>query len=99
MSEGLDEFAVFIPVSDLSCVEAKAAELSRHLNTVICKGGVTCKISASIGIAISPRDGINFESLYHKADVALYQTKQRGKNNFTIYDPEETTALFGRRDM
>ncbi|WP_320936247.1 sensor domain-containing diguanylate cyclase [Enterocloster lavalensis] len=96
---GGDEFAVFIPVSDLSCVEAKAAELSRHLNTVICKGGVTCKISASIGIAISPRDGINFESLYHKADVALYQTKQRGKNNFTIYDPEETTALFGRRDM
>lgn len=82
---GGDEFAAFIPVADLESVEKKAAELSEALNTECVRGGKVWMMSASIGVSVAPVDGTDFETLYEKADIALYQTKQRGKNGFTIY--------------
>lgn len=43
------------------------------------------EISASVGIAFSPKDGVDFEDLYKKADSALYYIKSTGKNNFAFY--------------
>ena len=42
-------------------------------------------MSASIGIAVAPRDGSDFETLYKRADEALYRTKERGRNGLTLY--------------
>ena len=50
-------------------------------------GVTTCSISTSIGVAMVPEAGTEFETLYKNADSALYHTKQRGKNGFTIYRP------------
>ncbi|MEG2597336.1 MAG: diguanylate cyclase, partial [Oscillospiraceae bacterium] len=46
-----------------------------------------CKISCSIGMIITEADADDdsFESLYRKADAALYQAKQSGKNCFILY--------------
>lgn len=49
-------------------------------------GEVTC----SVGIAIWPRHGQDFESLYKNADVALYSAKDRGKNQCAIYQSAYT---------
>lgn len=76
---GGDEFVVFIPVPGVNFAEVKAAELSSALDTVISKEDVSCHISASIGVSVSPRNSMDFE--------ALYQTKQRGKNGFTLFEP------------
>ena len=46
------------------------------------------KISASIGCSLFTRDGETFEALYKSADKALYASKERGKDTYTIYDPE-----------
>ena len=81
---GGDEFAAFIQVSDTECVEEKVKILSSALHTVIGRGDIRCSVTASIGIALYPRDGANFEDLYQQADRALYETKQRGKDGFTI---------------
>lgn len=43
------------------------------------------KISASIGAAVFPDDGKNFAELYRCADAALYSSKHKGKDTFTIY--------------
>ena len=43
------------------------------------------KISASIGIAIYPKDGDTMESLLKHADVAMYEAKKSGKNTFKFY--------------
>lgn len=43
-------------------------------------------LSISIGIAISPKDGLTMDELYHKADRALYRVKKQGKQNYGIYD-------------
>lgn len=40
-----------------------------------------CCITCSIGIAVCPRDGENFQTLFRRADVALYQAKACGKSS------------------
>lgn len=42
-------------------------------------------ISASIGVAIYPEHGEDNRTLMSNADVAMYEAKRRGKNNFQIY--------------
>lgn len=81
---GGDEFAAFIPAPDSEWVEDKAKELSNALRVTCTEGGKSWEMSASIGVSIAPIDGNDFDTLYQKADAALYQTKQRGKNGYTI---------------
>ena len=81
---GGDEFAAFIPAPDSEWVEDKAKELSNALRVTCTEGGKSWEMSASIGVSIAPIDGNDFDTLYQKADAALYQTKQRGKNWYTI---------------
>ncbi|HUJ01150.1 MAG TPA: diguanylate cyclase, partial [Usitatibacter sp.] len=45
-------------------------------------------VSASIGIASFPEDGEDVETLLANADTAMYQSKERGRNNFQFYSPE-----------
>lgn len=82
---GGDEFVAFIPVPNVGWVENKAGELSRALDADCTKAEKTWHLSASIGVAIAPADGVDFETLYEKADEALYQTKEKGKNGYTIF--------------
>ena len=50
-------------------------------------------VSCSIGVAIVPNDGEVFDELYQKADIALYEAKNKGKNAIAIYreDMNRTT--------
>jgi EAL domain-containing protein (putative c-di-GMP-specific phosphodiesterase class I) len=50
--------------------------------------GQECRISASIGIAIFPEDGGDETTLTKSADVAMYQAKQEGKNNYQLYSQD-----------
>jgi diguanylate cyclase (GGDEF)-like protein len=43
-------------------------------------------ISASMGIACAPKDGTDFKQLCRKADIAMYQAKQDGRNTYHYYD-------------
>ena len=45
-------------------------------------------VSASVGIATFPDDGDDVETLVKNADAAMYQAKERGRNNFQFYSPE-----------
>jgi diguanylate cyclase (GGDEF)-like protein len=42
-------------------------------------------ITQSVGISSYPKDGITVEELLRKADIAVYQAKQNGGNNHSIY--------------
>ena len=82
---GGDEFAAFLPVPGRAWVERKACKLGAALRKSFMSETYAFSITASIGIALAPRDGKNFAALYRNADAALYQAKKRGKNGFTVY--------------
>lgn len=42
-------------------------------------------VTASIGIALYPQDGTDEDSLLKKADFAMYQVKQAGRNGYQVY--------------
>lgn len=46
----------------------------------------TIAVTVSIGIAVYPQDGMEFDILYEKADNALYYAKGYGRNRFVFYD-------------
>jgi diguanylate cyclase (GGDEF)-like protein len=53
--------------------------------------GEEIDIATSIGIALAPRDGTNYEQLVKRADEALYRAKEVGGNLFCFYRPDFTT--------
>ncbi len=81
---GGDEFVVLTVVRDEEDARNKARNISGKLSMECKKDKLVCKISSSIGVALSPMHGSDYETLYHNADIALYKTKENGKNGFTF---------------
>lgn len=82
---GGDEFVAFIRINDPEKIEEKARELCDALDRTCSDQTSSWKMSASIGVSIVPEHGMDFVTLYKNADKALYETKQRGKNGYTLY--------------
>lgn len=80
---GGDEFVAFTLVPDKEWAVNKANEVSRALDITVSYEDAYWKMSASIGV-VTAVSGDDFVTLYQDADAALYQTKQRGKNGFTV---------------
>ncbi len=45
-------------------------------------------VTASAGISLFPYDGETVDTLQRKADLAMYDSKRRGKNAFMFFNPE-----------
>jgi EAL domain-containing protein (putative c-di-GMP-specific phosphodiesterase class I) len=56
-------------------------------------------ISGSVGIASFPEDGEDVETLVKNADAAMYQAKERGRNNFQFYSADLNRMSFERADL
>ncbi len=85
---GGDEFVIFmIGETRKITIEKKAAQILEQLNKVYrAQNGVNVEISSSVGIALAPKDGVDFETLFNAADMAMYHSKNTGKNTYTIYN-------------
>jgi diguanylate cyclase (GGDEF)-like protein len=83
---GGDEFVVLLP--ELGNREY-AALVAQKILSVIAKPftliGHEFRVTASIGISVYPRDGYDEQTLTKNADIAMYQAKAEGKNNFQFY--------------
>jgi predicted signal transduction protein with EAL and GGDEF domain len=53
-------------------------------------------ITASIGISLYPADGADVDTLIKNAEVAMYQGKARGRNNYQFYTPTLNTEAISR---
>lgn len=85
---GGDEFAVLMrDVADTNVVTAKAQEILLAFSHLMGAMQAPCHLSCSIGISLAPADGTDFQTIYQKADIALYHAKTTGKNRFALYDP------------
>lgn len=78
---GGDEFAIILPdLKELGIVERIGQKLLERLQQAFELDGHAAHISASIGVALWPRDGRTPTELVHHADRAMYEAKRLGRN-------------------
>ncbi len=78
---GGDEFAVFLKnITSLDNTVALARNLCSLAASQINHFDQNFSISCSVGISECPEDGITYEVLFRKADIALYEAKHHGKS-------------------
>jgi diguanylate cyclase (GGDEF)-like protein/PAS domain S-box-containing protein len=86
---GGDEFVVLLHEIDGTDGVANVAQgLLRAVCAPLTLKEQELSISASIGIAIFPEDGISAGDLLRNADAAMYRAKNGGRNAFNFYTPE-----------
>ncbi|WP_062119317.1 putative bifunctional diguanylate cyclase/phosphodiesterase [Aureimonas sp. AU40] len=94
---GGDEFAVLLPRCDevrglalmdefLVALKAPTFAATRQLN-----------LSASIGLVTAPKHTSFFEEMILLADLALYESKRRGRGRATVFDPDMLSVKRNRR--
>lgn len=83
---GGDEFVVIYPEIEEEELKKSASKLIERMNRRFreIREKNHIDVSLSVGIAMSS-DEDDVESLYNKADRALYESKKNGKNQFKIY--------------
>lgn len=92
-----DEFALLISCAECAdCVQPIAQSLVDTLNISMEYPDCILEISASVGVAIFPDDGVEALDFISKADKAMYQAKNQGRNNFQRYDPEQGEKIIQR---
>jgi diguanylate cyclase (GGDEF)-like protein len=94
---GGDEFVVLL---DEVAERKQAATAANYLLSEICKplelNGHECRVTASIGIAMFPSDGMDELALMKNADCAMYLAKQEGKNDIRFFSDKIRTESIDR---
>jgi diguanylate cyclase (GGDEF)-like protein len=88
---GGDEFAVLLP----GCDDAAARLQAARVLTALDADAGTPTISASMGLAIFPRDGATADELLDRADDELYAMKGRGRQTAEDVPTNVTNAAGG----
>ncbi len=85
---GGDEFVILLPrLGEPSDAIRVAGKVIEALAEPFLLAERECRVGASIGFCIAPDDGDDMEALLSHADAAMYQSKTRGKNVWTRYEP------------
>jgi len=85
---GGDEFVVMMKdVKNTDKVNEAAERINQALSAPMVVDGRTIVSTVSIGVALYPRDGLDMGELLRHSDTAMYQAKDRGRNNFQLFSP------------
>ncbi|MGH8309761.1 MAG: putative bifunctional diguanylate cyclase/phosphodiesterase, partial [Steroidobacteraceae bacterium] len=94
---GGDEFVVIATgVNDRAAIEAIGERLMAALGTPFEVDGATFTLTVSLGASVYPEDGLDLEVLLKHADIALYQAKDRGRNNLQFFVADMNVRLMER---
>jgi predicted signal transduction protein with EAL and GGDEF domain/CheY-like chemotaxis protein len=86
---GGDEFIALLPeIAEDHDALRVANRILEVMRDPVLVGGQECFVTASVGIAIFPRDGASVADLMRNSDVAMYSVKSQGKDSSAIYSPQ-----------
>lgn len=91
---GGDEFVIGLTdVVDVEDVSQAAGKVLASMAVPMAIHDTEVSTSCSIGIAIFPDDGADYESLLREADIAMYQAKEDGRNTYRFFDPAMQASI------
>ena len=97
---GGDEFIIILDdVEDDTAGLALGYDLLAAIATPLSHEGATLVVTASIGLAVYPRDGMTPDEILRSADTAMYAAKARGGNAVDIYSAHLHDRAVAERDM
>ena len=83
---GGDEFVIVMSGNiSLSQAEHKAEDILKVMRSPVKLDGQTLVVPTSIGLAISENGQVTPEQLMQQADMAMYRSKQSGRNTYRVY--------------
>ncbi|MBV8805885.1 MAG: diguanylate cyclase, partial [Sinobacteraceae bacterium] len=98
--QGGDEFTVVLAdVSGVPDVVTIAEKIMAISGTTAQIDNMELPVSVSLGIALYPNDGSDFESLLQCADAAMYRAKAAGRNGYRFYDAQIHAEITSRIRM
>jgi diguanylate cyclase (GGDEF)-like protein/PAS domain S-box-containing protein len=83
--QGGDEFIIVLKDVDKENTSQVAKRILNEFSNPFEVNSEEFYVTPSIGISIYPTDGNDEETLIKNADTAMYQAKERGKNNYQFY--------------
>jgi diguanylate cyclase (GGDEF)-like protein len=83
---GGDEFVALLFLDDMSVAERAADKIRLGIQGFKPSTDVQPEVplSCSIGIAFSSNSSVSYQTIMSRADKACYQSKARGKNQYTV---------------
>lgn len=82
---GESQFAILVrSVTDLKAAERLAAKLVERLQHPMHVAGTRFRLSASVGVTLFPRDGVDWRTLLKQADAAAWDAKTPGRGKISI---------------
>ena len=98
--QGGDEFVILlVDIKGDSDATICADKVLQTLRLPCFVEGHELHVSASIGIAICPQDGIDGDALLRNADSAMYEAKERGRDNYQYYRSDLNTSSTARQGL
>lgn len=97
---GGDEFIIVISeTGGKESVENLCSAIIREVSQPFYINGNAVRIGASMGIALAPQDAQDMAGLLRFADIALYATKNAGRNGWMFYQREMGEKIAQRQEM
>jgi diguanylate cyclase (GGDEF)-like protein len=97
---GGDEFLILLASSD---IRGEVTHMRDRLLKTVAQpmhiGGVEVKVTPSVGVALYPHDGTDFDTLLRNADLAMYSAKQHGRNALEYFETGMADAVRTRIDL
>ena len=85
---GGDEFIVFMPnITAADQVSEASVDILQLVSENYVYRNIEIFCTCSIGIALAPQDGEDLDTLIKKADIAMYHSKDSGRNSFRFFNP------------
>jgi len=95
-----DEFTVLLSeVDESDRIERVAGRIVNKLSKPFNIEGSDIFITVSVGISVFPYDGVKDEILLQRADTAMYQAKEDGKNTFRFFDLDMNARIMERMKL
>ncbi|HET7774901.1 MAG TPA: EAL domain-containing protein, partial [Azospira sp.] len=98
--QGGDEFVIVLPdITDPEMAGAIAGKLMEQMREPVRVNGHHLNVSFSIGIALFPDDGDDFDTLLKKADTAMYSAKESGRHALHFFTPQMNAETAARLEL